>query len=85
MPQTQQDAQPRQARNALESALLKLPSGVVPDSMFPSDEEIDQEHRLEGYPEAQLPELRKWYHDRCDQLFKEANRDTINVIGVRSS
>ncbi|CAL1717090.1 unnamed protein product [Somion occarium] len=72
---------PREARNALERALLKLPPGVVPDRMFPTDEEIDEEFRPDGYPEEELPALRQWYHDRCNHLFKEQTETPSMLSG----
>lgn len=81
----QKGAEPKQrvARNAYERALLKLPAEVLTDNMFPTDAEIDEDFIDRGYTEDQLAACRQAYHDRWDSMFKEAKRDTVDVIGVR--
>ncbi|THV01901.1 hypothetical protein K435DRAFT_717815 [Dendrothele bispora CBS 962.96] len=81
-----QDVRQRKARNAYERALLKLPPGItVPESWFPTDEEMNESFLAQGYSKEELPRIRKLYHERINKRFKDAKRDTVNVIGLKPS
>ncbi|KIK51875.1 hypothetical protein GYMLUDRAFT_979881 [Collybiopsis luxurians FD-317 M1] len=72
---------PLQPRNALERALLKLPSKYTPDSCFPTDKEIDSINWAFGVPDNWLEAERKAYHEQWNETFRLAGQETINNLG----
>lgn len=80
-------------RNTFEAAALKVPPTLkLPDNFFPTDAEIDVElnaidTELGADPTVpyQAEARRRRYHQRWNELFEKAGRDTMAVYGVRTT
>lgn len=89
---------PKNPRNKFEAAALKIPEFLkLPDGFFPTDAEIDAEldeidalieeesGKKRSYQPYRREDRRARYHQSWDAIFTAANRDTMQIWGVRRS